>query len=75
MFHVTIRTLRKVCWRCGCDCDGDVDEELFPSVDKWAESGPCGKSACRRVNRAVQKCDNVSEVACMHGAKGRAWSR
>ena len=74
MFHVTIRTLRKVCCRCGCACDGDVDEELFPSVDKWAESGPCGKSACRRVNRAVQRVTMSAKLpVCMalKGAPGR----
>jgi hypothetical protein len=75
MFQVTIRTLRKACWRGGDAWDGDADAGLFPSVDRWAESGPCGRSACRRVNRAVQSVINVSESARVRGAKGRAWSR
>jgi hypothetical protein len=66
MFQVMIRTLRKVCCRGGDACGGDVGDELFPSADRWAESGPCGRSACRRVNRAVQGVINVSEsVPCL----------
>ena len=74
MFHVTIRTLRKVCCRCGDACGGDVGEGLFASLDVWEESGPCGRSACSRVNRAVQ---NVTMSAvllvfvALKGAPGR----
>ena len=75
MFQVTIRTLRNVCCRGGDACGSDVDAGLFPSVDRWAESGPCGKSACRRVNRAVQSVTMSAKSLHVGGAKGRAWSR
>jgi hypothetical protein len=74
MFHVTIRTLRKVCCRCGGACSGDVGEGLFASLDECEDSGPCGRSACSRVNRAVQ---NVAMSAvllvfvALKGAPGR----
>jgi hypothetical protein len=74
MFQVTIRTLRKACCRGGDACDGDVDAGLCPSVDRWAESGPCGRSACRRVNRAVQSVIMSAKLlvfVALKGAPGR----
>ena len=56
MFQVTIRTLRNVGCR-GCV----VGEELFPSCDDdCAETGPWGRRACKRVNRAVKEGNDVS---------------
>lgn len=75
MFHVTIRTLRKVDFRCDGACGGDVGEGWFASLGEWEECEPCGRSACSRVNRAVQNVTNVSGAARIRGAKGRAWSR
>lgn len=52
MFQVTTRILRNVGCRRGA-CGDDVDDGVFPSVDKCGERGPCGRRACKRVNRAV----------------------
>ena len=74
MFHVTIRTLRKVDFRCGGACGGDVKEGLFASLDEWEECEPWGRSACSRVNRAVQNVTMSAvllEFVALKGAPGR----
>lgn len=60
MFHVTMRTLRNVGCR-GCA----AGEELFPSCeDDCVETGPWGRRACKRVNRAVNEGNVVSNNRC-----------
>jgi hypothetical protein len=48
---------------------------LFPSVERWAESGLCGRRAWRRVNRAVQSVTTSAKRLVVHmalkGAPGR----
>ena len=56
MFHVTMRTLRNVgCRSCA------VGEEPLPSCEgDCVETGPWGRRACKRVNRAVKEGNDVS---------------